>query len=332
MANSCKARKSGFALLGLGFKICTSLPAAKDTGQRRRFNMPAFRRRLGLMLVAVLQIALFASRAQAQDTKQLDQRIFDLLKEIINTGADVYNANTEDRDVYTRENNRAGCYRLYQGSLLTLRPLLGHHPDLQKTIDNSFAKAAKQASMAERAFTLRDALDEIRRVLKPGGEEKTAGGSVSTDTGSPGSSATLWSRLGGEAKVTKIIDDLLTRVKADPKVDFYRGGTYKPTDLEFKTMRDRFVDYISAVTKGPRAYRGVGNRSMESIHRGMGITDAQFTAMMDDFRQVLAANDVKSAESQELLQIIESTRKDIVAAKSPNDTLLDGFRKPADKK
>ncbi|CAN5511952.1 hypothetical protein BH10PLA2_BH10PLA2_09670 [soil metagenome] len=290
--------------------------------------MPTSYRRSCLMLVAALLFAAAPGRTFAQDTKQLDQRVYDLLKDVINTGADVYNAKSEDRDIYLRENNRAGCYRIYQGALLTLQPLLGHHPQLQKVIDTSIAKAATQSSMAEKAFALREALDEIRRTLKTGGvEDKSVSGATPLDTGTPAANS-LWVRLGGETKIKKIVDEMMAKVAVDPKVDFYRGGKYKPTDLEIRTIKDRFVDYISAVTKGPRAYRPGGNRTMESIHRGMNITDVQFTAMLEDMRQVLLANDVKEAEGIELLQTFEKTRKDIVTQKAGTDN----FQKPVDKK
>jgi hemoglobin len=294
--------------------------------------MPACSRRPGLVLVAALVLTTLPGRLQAQDSRQLDQRVYDLLKDVINTGADVYNARAEDRDIYVRENNRAACYRIYQGALLTLQPLLNHHPDLQKVIDASLAKAATQTTMAEKAFALREALDEIRRKLRPGGPEKAGAGSTPLDSGTP-SSSTLWARLGGESKVKKLIDDMMAKVTVDPKVDFYRGGKYKPTDLEVRTIKDRFVDYISAVTKGPRAYRpGGGNRTMESIHRDMKITDAQFTAMLEDFRDVLLANGVKAPEGPELLQILEQTRKDIVTQKATKAPPTDNFQKPGDKK
>ncbi len=247
---------------------------------------------------------------------------------MINTGADVYNAKAEDRDMYTRENNRAGCYRIYQGSLLTLKPLLGHHPQLQTVIDNSFAKAATQTSMAERAFTLREAIDEVRRVLKPGGSTSTDTGTVPLSSGS-----TLWVRLGGEPKVKKIVDEWLARATKDPSVDFYRKGKYKPTDLEVQNTKARFVDYISGISKGPKSYAAGGGRSMASVHKDMGITNAQFTAMLSDLKQVLTANDVKDNDGIELLQILEMTRRDIISPKpATSSPILDGFKKPVDKK
>ena len=291
--------------------------------------MPAVGRRMGLILIAVLMCIVPASGAGAQDTKLLDQKIYDNLKDVINTGADVYNLRAEDRDMYTRENNRASCYRIYQGSLLTLKPMLGHHADLQLVIDTHLAKAATQNSMAERAFTLREALDEIRRVLKPGGEGKViAETPPSNRVPMPVASGnSLWNRLGGEAKVTKIVDDLMTRIKADPKVDFYRKGKFAPTDLELQNTKTRLVEYVSAASKGPKTYTG---RSMASVHKGMGITDAEFTALIDDLKQVLTANKVAPPESKELLQIIETTRKDIVESTSTpaSDSILDGFKKP----
>jgi hypothetical protein len=72
------------------------------------------------------------------------------LKDVINAGAKVYNDNGD----------HAGCYRMYQGSLLSVRPFLA--PDLQKKIDAGVAKAETLGSFADRAHELRGVLDEIR--------------------------------------------------------------------------------------------------------------------------------------------------------------------------
>src|SRR5437868_12992247 len=75
--------------------------------------------------------------ARTDQQKDLDRQIYALLKNVINKGA----------DLYTIDGDRAGCYRLYEGSLMTLRPLLAHHPDLQKAIDASFTKAEQQQTV-----------------------------------------------------------------------------------------------------------------------------------------------------------------------------------------
>jgi hemoglobin len=285
---------------------------------------------MGRIIIAVLLLSWLPGQSAAQDNNQLDQRIYDVLKDVINTGADVYNAKSEDRDLYLREMNRAGCYRIYQGALLTVRPMLGHHPQLQKVIDNSFAKATTQASTAEKAFTLREALDEIRRVLKPGGGEPSV---AATTPGATGNSAapgkSLWDRLGGEAKVTKIVDEWLARARTDSKVDFSRGNKFKLTDLEVQNMKTSFVQYLSGVSTGPIPFKG--GRSMASVHKGMGITNAEFTAILEDLKQVLLANNVNQADGIELLQTLEKTRKDIVEVKATTDA-GDAFKKPAEKK
>jgi hypothetical protein len=90
--------------------------------------------------------------------------IADSLRTVINQGADLYNLN---RDYL-------GCYRLYQGSLLTLRPILDGHPDLQKAIDRGIADAERIPINWQKAFALRSVIDDIRSKLGgKGGEPAT---------------------------------------------------------------------------------------------------------------------------------------------------------------
>ena len=90
------------------------------------------------------------------ERKAFDKLVHDLLRDVINAGADLYN-----------QGDRAGCYHLYRGSVLTVRPLLSHHTDLQKRIDHGLADAERQPSMGARAFALRSILDQVRTTLKP---------------------------------------------------------------------------------------------------------------------------------------------------------------------
>ena len=190
----------------------------------------------------------------------------------------------------TFEMNQRVATGFTRAALISLATTARSSSQLQKVIDNSFAKAT-QASHGRKAFLLARSTDEIRRQRKPGGEDTTVAGPNPADAGSTaGSGKTLWDRLGGEAKVSKIVDDWLMRVRADSKVDFSRGNRFKLTDLEVQNLKTSFVQYISGVTKGPIPYKG--GRSMASVHKGMGITSFEFTSMLEDLKQVLIANNI----------------------------------------
>jgi hypothetical protein len=87
---------------------------------------------------------------------ELDERIFKELRNVINRGATIHN----NGDV-------AGCYRIYQGALLVIAPLLDHRPALQKQIASGLRDADQMPEVAERASALRAVLDAVRAELKP---------------------------------------------------------------------------------------------------------------------------------------------------------------------
>jgi len=92
----------------------------------------------------------------APDAKQLDKTIISSLREIHDRGADLYNL-TKD---YT------AAYRLYEGSLLTVKPLLTHRPDVQKLIEDGLTAAGKDADPAKKAFLLHETIEKVRADLK----------------------------------------------------------------------------------------------------------------------------------------------------------------------
>lgn len=117
------------------------------------------------MLAASILTAMCLSTAIGRETdpkaakpapRSQDAVLFDTLKKVINKGVDLYN-----------HDDPGACYRLYQGSLLTLEPMLAHHPELQKTIQKALDAASRDPIMWRRAFTLRGALDKVRKELNP---------------------------------------------------------------------------------------------------------------------------------------------------------------------
>jgi outer membrane biosynthesis protein TonB len=113
---------------------------------------------VGLFTIGAMLFA-FAGSNSAQDKKTHEKHdgmaLNQSLRDVINVGAKMFND----------QGDHVGCYRLYQGSLLSVRPFLGK--DFQLKIDAGMAKAEKLSSFADRAFELRRILDEVRASTKP---------------------------------------------------------------------------------------------------------------------------------------------------------------------
>jgi truncated hemoglobin YjbI len=56
---------------------------------------------------------------------------------------------------------------------------------------------------------------------------------------------------------------------------------------------------------------------MKEVHKGMGITNAEFDAAVADLKKALEKNDVKGDDAAAVLKAVEATRKDIVEPKPP---------------
>jgi truncated hemoglobin YjbI len=143
----------------------------------------------------------------------------------------------------------------------------------------------------------------------------------------PRAAKTLWDRLGGEDGVGDIVKGFIETVAAVREINFYRKPNFQPTAEQTKALREKFVDYISSVSGGPRKYDG---KTMKAAHAGMQITEEQFDSFVEYFKAVLQAKKVQPDDMQLLMDAVISTKKDIVEPKKPDDKKADD--KPADKK
>ncbi len=89
--------------------------------------------------------------------REIDKQLFDLLKEVHNQGADLYNTG-----------DAVGSYRLFQGSLKTVRAVLIYRPADQKFVDEILADAEKRGSVQLRAFALHESIEKLRARLRTG--------------------------------------------------------------------------------------------------------------------------------------------------------------------
>ena len=85
--------------------------------------------------------------------RDLDRRALQAETDAVYRGVPMYNSG-----------NHQGCYRLYQGTLIGLRLILGHRPELTQIIDRQMDLASRAATASQSAWALRRALDEVFRV------------------------------------------------------------------------------------------------------------------------------------------------------------------------
>src|SRR5207244_3687333 len=128
-AERCKPRKKHLAWLP--FLLYTAVACGAASRVRKHTERKRPMRTVWRWLAAgVLTLGLAGSAwaddkdkpAGPLDRKALDQNVYRALTEVINKGADLYNGTSDS------PNDPAGCYHLWQGALMALKPLLDHQP------------------------------------------------------------------------------------------------------------------------------------------------------------------------------------------------------------
>ena len=113
----------------------------------------------------------------------------------------------------------------------------------------------------------------------------------------------LYDRLGGKDAITAVVDDFVGNVAADKRIN----GFFAKADVP--RLKRNLVDQICQATGGPCTYTG---RDMKTAHKGMGITDADFSALVEDLQKSLNKFKVPDKEQGELLGILGSLKPQIV--------------------
>jgi len=113
----------------------------------------------------------------------------------------------------------------------------------------------------------------------------------------------LYERLGGKSAIVAVVDDFVGNVAADKRINRFFANTDIPR------LKRRLVEQICAGTGGPCVYRG---RSMKAAHRGLGIQNRHFNALVEDLGKTLNKFKVPEREQKELVAILAPMRKDIV--------------------
>jgi hemoglobin len=117
---------------------------------------------------------------------------------------------------------------------------------------------------------------------------------------------TLYQRLGGYDAIAAVANDLLPRLRADPQL-----GRFWAHRSEDGIMREKqlLIDYLCASAGGPMYYRG---RNMLLAHKGMGISESDWTIFLGHAAATLAKFQVPEAEERDVVAFVQSLKGDIV--------------------
>ena len=113
----------------------------------------------------------------------------------------------------------------------------------------------------------------------------------------------LYERLGGKDAIVAVVDDFVGNVAADNRINHFFAKTDIPR------LKKNLVDQICQATGGPCVYTG---RDMVTAHSGMGVTNADFDALVGDLVKTLDKFKVPEKEKGELLAILGPMRPQIV--------------------
>ena len=118
----------------------------------------------------------------------------------------------------------------------------------------------------------------------------------------------LYERLGGYDAIFAVTNDLLDRMEKDPQLG--RFWQHRSED-GVKRERQLIVDFLCASSGGPLYYKG---RDMKLSHKGMRISESDWTIFLNHADATLKAFNVPQAEYDEVVAFVQSTKAAIVEA------------------
>ena len=117
---------------------------------------------------------------------------------------------------------------------------------------------------------------------------------------------TLYERLGGYDAISAVCNDLLPRLQADPQLA--RFWQHRGED-GLKREKQLLIDFLCSCAGGPLYYTG---RDMKTTHKGMKISETDWSVFLRHLDATLEAFHVPQAERDEVVAFVQSTKNDMV--------------------
>jgi len=122
------------------------------------------------------------------------------------------------------------------------------------------------------------------------------------------SEKTLYERLGGYDAVSAVANNLLPRLQADPQLARY--WQHRGED-GVNREKQHLIDFLCSSAGGPLYYMG---RDMKTSHKGMKISESDWSAFLGHVNATLEAFQVPQPERDQVVAFVQSTKPDIVEA------------------
>lgn len=119
----------------------------------------------------------------------------------------------------------------------------------------------------------------------------------------------LYDRLGGAYNIAVVVDDFIERLLANDTLNANPAIKEARVHVPAPGLKFHVTTMVCEATGGPCKYVG---RDMKTSHAKLNITQREWDAMVADFRKTLNKFKVPVKEQEELIQIVGSTKKDIV--------------------
>jgi len=131
------------------------------------------------------------------------------------------------------------------------------------------------------------------------------GTTVAACAAPPSASPTLYSRLGGEPVIRRVVEEVIDRVATDAST----ARSFKGVKLA--RVKEKLREQLCELAGGPCRYSG---DPMREVHKGLHNTEAEFNLMVQFVRDALDTAGVGESEKNELLRVLAPLKGDIVGA------------------
>ena len=118
----------------------------------------------------------------------------------------------------------------------------------------------------------------------------------------------LYDRLGKKKAIAAVVDEFVARVAGDDRINkYFAAAASDPARL--KQFKMNLVDQICMASGGPCVYKG---KDMKAAHMGMGVSSADFSALVEDLGRALDTLKVAQHEKDQLLGALATLKSEIV--------------------